>query len=85
MDNSRLEKIKKWFDDWGEIEENDFNWITDRLEGYILAYEVIVKSNERMEKEIKKYEDYFKENSVENIEKKMQPYYEEMAKYLNSK
>lgn len=28
------------------------------------------------------YEEYFKENSVEEIEGKMQPYYEEMAKLM---
>jgi archaellum component FlaC len=61
MDNSRLDKIKKWFDDWGEIEENDFNWLTERFEGYILAYEVILEENERMKKKLENIKEYYPE------------------------
>lgn len=47
-----LEQIKKRLsnaEDFGDCEKEDIDMIIDRLEGYELAYGVILKSNERLE------------------------------------
>lgn len=64
------------------VEEMHLKNLKKWLDGEYVSPKEFKESLTVIVKQIDEYECYFEENSVEAIEKKMEPYYEEMAKLM---